>query len=86
MQMTYGDNFPASIEQHVGYTHVQRRIHDAVVARDQHDNALSWFQTGQQLIAQLLGFARELRDDEPAGQHGARRFLRRGQAALRPAA
>ena len=77
MQVTYGDNFPASIEQHVGYTHVQRRVHDAVVARDQHDNALSWFQTGQQLVAQLLGFARELRDGEPAGQHGARRFLRR---------
>ena len=77
VQVADRDHFLPAVEQQVGNAHVQRRVHDAVIARDDDDDALAGFQAGQQLVAQLLGFARELGDRKPAGQHGARRFLRR---------
>ena len=77
VQVADRDHFLPAVEQQVGNAHVQRRVHDAVIARDDDDDALAGFQAGQQLVAQLFGFAREFRDREPAGQHRARRFLRR---------
>ena len=77
VQMAHRDDLLPAVQQQVGDAHVQRRINDAVVARDDDDDALSGLQAGKQLIAQLLGLAREFGDGEPAGEHRAGGFLRR---------
>ncbi|CRH75104.1 Uncharacterised protein [Chlamydia trachomatis] len=40
VQMRDGDHLLPSIDQRIGYPHVQHRVFDAVVTRHHHDHAL----------------------------------------------